>query len=134
MVLSLRSSGRRKNTLALFCLVLKLKVLLDHLWLNVGFFPSMCGKDLFYSAVVKRRESDHCGKVLQPLPEMVFLALMVGNSGHATHPFAEDVHLHHVSFHFLASGFGRSQNVLFWPFGLGIRDYLLLSCLFMALC
>jgi len=50
-------------------------VLLDHLWLNAGFFPSMCGKDLFYSAGVKRGESDHCGNVLQLLPETVFLAL-----------------------------------------------------------
>lgn len=58
-----------------FFLVLKWKVLLDHLWLNAGFFPSMCGKDLFYSAGVKRGESDHCGKVLQLLPETVFLAL-----------------------------------------------------------
>lgn len=81
MVLSLHFSGRRKNTLVSFCLFLKLKVLLDHLWLNVGFFPSMCGKDLFYSAEVKQRESDHCGKVLQLLPEMVFLALMVVELG-----------------------------------------------------
>lgn len=127
MVLSLGSSGRRKNHLALICLVWKWKMPLDHLWLNAEFHTRMCGKDS-YSSGRKEGASGCCGKATawKGAPHS-------DGSRAQGHAFAEDVHWHifflpFSSFWPLPEAFAPVHSL-----GPSIGNYLLLSCLFMAL-
>lgn len=128
MVLSLGSSGRRKNNLALICLVWKWKMPLDHLWLNVEFHTRMCGKD---SSVPQGGKKERVAAVGRPLLERALPTVMAAElramlfcwrcpPAYFFLPFS--------SFWPLPEAFAPV-----WPLGPSIRNYLLLSCLFTAL-